>query len=128
MDIFGSEYSKEIIRTIIVLIIFVLLNFVINILTKRYAKASHLSEHRTNLISKYIDYIMFALFCIVIFAVWASKSQDIFGFIGTAITVIGVALFAQWSILSNITSGVIMFFTFRFALVMLLKCTIKIFL
>ena len=114
MDVLGSEYSKEIIRTVIVLVVFVLLNFVISIFTKRYAKASHLSEHRTNLISKYIDFIMFALFCIVIFAVWASKSQDIFGFIGTAITVIGVALFAQWSILSNITSGVIMFFTFPF--------------
>ncbi|MEO7317231.1 MAG: mechanosensitive ion channel domain-containing protein [Ginsengibacter sp.] len=28
--------------------------------------------------------------------------------------VIGIALFAQWSILSNVTSGVIMFFTFPY--------------
>jgi len=108
------EYTKEMLRTGIVLIIFVLLNFIINKLTKRYAKASHLSEHRTNLINKYIDVIMFVLFCIGVIAVWGIKSEEIFTFIGTTLTIIGVAFFAQWSILSNITSGMIMFFTFPY--------------
>ncbi|KGO94874.1 mechanosensitive ion channel domain-containing protein [Flavobacterium subsaxonicum] len=108
------EYSKELWRTGIVLVVFVILNFIITKLTKRYAKASHLSEHRTNLISKYIDFLMFALFCVAMIAVWGSKSEDIFTFIGTALTIIGVAFFAQWSILSNITSGIILFFTFPF--------------
>jgi hypothetical protein len=32
---------------------------------------------------------------------------------------VGVAMFAQWSILSNITSGVILFFSFLLKLVMI---------
>ncbi|TRW24405.1 mechanosensitive ion channel family protein [Flavobacterium zepuense] len=108
------EYSLELWRTGIVLVVFIILNFIITKLTKRYAKASHLSEHRTNLIAKYIDFLMFGLFCVVIIAVWGSKSTDVFTFIGTALTIIGVAFFAQWSILSNITSGIILFFTFPF--------------
>jgi len=108
------EYSREIWRTGIVLLVFIILNFIITKLTKRYAKASHLSEHRTNLIAKYIDFLMFGLLCVVIIAVWGSKSTDVFTFIGTALTIIGVAFFAQWSILSNITSGIILFFTFPF--------------
>jgi len=110
----GLEYKKQIISTIIILVVFIVLNFIITKLTKRYAKSSHLSEHRTNLISKYIDVVMFVLFCLSIIAVWGIESRNFFSFIGGTLTVIGVAFFAQWSILSNITSGIIMFFTFPF--------------
>jgi small-conductance mechanosensitive channel len=34
--------------------------------------------------------------------------------ISSITTVVGVAMFAQWSILSNITSGIILFFSFPF--------------
>jgi small-conductance mechanosensitive channel len=109
-----SIYNREIVRTVIVIVAFILLNFSIKKLTKRYAKSAHLSEHRTNLISKYIDFFISALIAVIIFAIWGIKSDDIFSFIGTTLTIIGVAFFAQWSILSNITSGMIMFFTFPF--------------
>jgi small-conductance mechanosensitive channel len=110
----GLEYKNQITSTIITVVVFIVLNFIITKLTKRYAKASHLSEHRTNLISKYIDVVMFVLFCLSIIAVWGIDSKNFFAFIGGTLTVIGVAFFAQWSILSNITSGIIMFFTFPF--------------
>jgi len=110
----GFEYKTEVIRTITTIVVFMLLNFIITKLTKRYAKASHLSEHRTNLIGKYIDYAMFVLFVIAMVAVWGLDADGLFGFIGGTLAVIGVAFFAQWSILSNITSGIIMFFTFPF--------------
>ena len=42
------------------------------------------------------------------------QAQDIFITISSVATVIGVAMFAQWSILSNITSGIILFFSFPF--------------
>ena len=109
-----SIYNREILRTVIVITAFILLNFSIKKLIKRYAKSAHLSEHRTNLIFKYISFFIFALISVIIFAIWGIKSDDIFSFIGTALTIIGVAFFAQWSILSNITSGMIMFFTFPF--------------
>jgi small-conductance mechanosensitive channel len=110
----GLEYKNQIISTISVIVAFMLLNFIITRLTKRYAKSAHLSEHRTNLIGKYLDYAMFVLVTVSIIAVWGIKADDVFSFVGGILTIIGVAFFAQWSILSNITSGVIMFFTFPF--------------
>jgi small-conductance mechanosensitive channel len=38
------------------------------------------------------------------------KQSELAVFIGSVLAVIGIALFAQWSILSNITSGIIIFF------------------
>ncbi|MFP9100826.1 mechanosensitive ion channel domain-containing protein [Flavobacterium sp. RHBU_24] len=107
-------YMHQIISTAILLAVFVLLNIITTKLTRRYAKASNLAEHRTNLISKYIDVVMFVLFVVGVVAIWGVAPSSIFNFLGATLTVIGVAFFAQWSILSNITSGVIMFFTFPF--------------
>lgn len=107
-------YIDQIISTIVVLVVVVLLNVLLTKLTRRYAKAAHLAEHRTNLISKYIDVLLFILFCVAVIVVWGVDSKNILSFLGATLTVIGVAFFAQWSILSNITSGIIMFFTFPF--------------
>lgn len=109
-----GEYHVEILRTIITLGVFILLVFIVKRIVKRYARASHLSEHRTNLIAKYINFFMLTLLAVIIFAIWGINSNHIMTFLGGTFTVIGVAFFAQWSILSNITSGIILFFSFPF--------------
>lgn len=109
-----TQYYTQITGTAITVGVFIILNLIIKRLTNKYAKSSHLSEHRTNLISKYIDYFMTALFCVIIIAVWGINTDDLFAFISTTLTIIGVAFFAQWSILSNITSGMILFFSFPY--------------
>jgi small-conductance mechanosensitive channel len=108
------EYTKPIVSTAIAVVVFLVLVYIIKRLTKRYAKKSHLSEHRTNLITKYIDIFMFIPFIIVIIAIWGVNPEDLYVLFSSTFAVIGVAFFAQWSILSNITSGVILFFTFPF--------------
>lgn len=111
---FEHKYYNEVVGTLIVSAVFIILSYIIKRLTKSYARASHLSEHRTNLIAKYIDLFMMTLFCVIIVAVWGLKAEELFTYLGTILTIIGVAFFAQWSILSNITSGIILFFSFPF--------------
>lgn len=108
------EYFRPGLSTAIAVLVFILLSFIIKKITRRYAKASHLSEHRTNLISKYTDIFITVLFCLVIFAIWGVNAGNLYAFFSTTFAVIGVAFFAQWSILSNITSGIILFFSFPF--------------
>lgn len=43
-----------------------------------------------------------------------SKKDQILLFISSIFAVVGVASFAQWSILSNITAGIIIFFSYPF--------------
>lgn len=107
-------YFTQGFTTAIVLVVFIILGSIVTGLSKKYAKASHLSEHRTNLIMKYINFFMMLVFFIIIFAIWGIKSDDLFGFLTSTLAVIGVAFFAQWSILSNITSGMVLFFSFPF--------------
>ena len=53
-------------------------------------------------------------FNLTIVSIWGIKTEQLFLFITSVLTVIGVAFFAQWSILSNITAGIIVFFSSPF--------------
>jgi len=109
-----KEFYIEIIATLILIIVTVSLRFLTTRLIKHYAKNSEILEHRTNLVAKYNSIFISILFIIALFIIWGVQTQDVFLTISSVVTVVGVALFAQWSILSNITSGVILLFTFPF--------------
>ena len=49
-----------------------------------------------------------------VFIIWGVDVRNLGVIVSSIFAVIGVAFFAQWSILSNITSGVILFFTFPY--------------
>ncbi|PZR19597.1 MAG: mechanosensitive ion channel protein MscS [Flavobacterium psychrophilum] len=108
------DIYTSIIITLITSAVFLIVGYIVKRLMKSYARSAHLSEHRTNLIAKYINFFMMVIFIIIIVAIWGLEAQQIYGYISGALTVIGVAFFAQWSILSNITSGIILFFSFPF--------------
>lgn len=114
ISITENAYFVQGLSTAIAIAVFLVLSFFIKKFTRRYAKTAHLSEYRTNLISKYIDIFMSILFVIVFFAIWGVKKEQLVAVFSTTFAVIGVAFFAQWSILSNITSGIILFFSFPF--------------
>jgi len=47
---------------------------------------------------------------ILLTGVWGFKQNEIALFASTILTALGIAFFAQWSILSNITSSILIFF------------------
>ncbi|REG96137.1 mechanosensitive ion channel domain-containing protein [Flavobacterium aquicola] len=113
MDFFNHYIKEEISTGILILVVFLSRAFVSKII-RRYAKTSEIIERRTNLVIKYINVLITILFFITLILIWGVQAKDIFITISSIATVIGVAMFAQWSILSNITSGIILFFSFPF--------------
>jgi small-conductance mechanosensitive channel len=120
---FINDFTQEIFATGIIFLLIIFLRIVVFRLVKRFARTSHLLEHRTNLVIKYINLLINIIATIALIVIWGVKKDDIFLTISSITTVVGVALFAQWSILSNVTSGVILFFFFPFRI----GDTIKIF-
>ena len=109
-----DNLTREVIGTGILLILFVLLRIIVAKLVRRYAKSTHIIEHRTNLVIKYIHLLINILATIGLIIIWGVQTNDISLAMSSITTVVGVAMFAQWSILSNITSGIILFFSFPF--------------
>ena len=111
---FFDNYLKEIISTGVLILIFIFSRTIVAKVVRRYAKTSEIIERRTNLVIKYINILITTLALITLIIIWGVQAKDIFITLSTISTVIGVAMFAQWSILSNITSGIILFFSFPF--------------
>lgn len=114
LKIIENPYLHEEILTIIVLIVFLILKSVIAKIVKKYATLNESLEHRTNLIIKYINILLGVLAILSIVIIWGVKRDQILLFISSVFAVVGVASFAQWSILSNITAGIVLFFSYPF--------------
>ena len=57
-----------------------------------------------------INLLLLIVASIFIAAIWGVKQSDLVVFISSVIAILGIAFVAQWSILSNITAGLILFF------------------
>lgn len=111
---FFQENTPKIVSTVILLLCVTVIRFIITTLIKRYAKHAEINEHRAILVSKYISIVILAMTLAGVFMIWGVRTNDIYIAFTSVITIIGVAFFAQWSILSNITAGIILFFSFPF--------------
>ncbi|MGE4515247.1 MAG: mechanosensitive ion channel domain-containing protein [Arcobacteraceae bacterium] len=70
------------------------------------------NEKRVYYISKSVNLVVLVVAVFLCAAIWSMKFDGILIFISSIFAVVGIALFAQWSILSNVTSSIIIFFTF----------------
>lgn len=111
---FIDRHFKQIIATLVVLIVFIVLRIITNSVIKGFGRKAHLSEVRMNLVVKYIDFLITLLGVVSLITIWGVDGKQIFVILSSVFTIIGIAFFAQWSILSNITAGIILFFSFPF--------------
>lgn len=109
-----KDYLFKIIVSAFIIIIHLILRWILTRIVKRFASKSDRLEHRTGLIIKYINIVIIFGIILSLILIWGVDFRSVGTVLGSVFAVIGVALFAQWSILSNITSGVIMFFTFPY--------------
>ncbi|NCT18000.1 MAG: mechanosensitive ion channel protein MscS [Flavobacteriaceae bacterium CG_4_8_14_3_um_filter_34_10] len=104
----------QIIYSAIALVVLIIARSILIGLVRSYARKIERLEQRTNLIVKYIDFAIIFLIVFVFILIWGVDFRDIGLVFSSVFAIIGVAFFAQWSILSNVTSGIIMFFTFPY--------------
>ena len=114
MKAFINEYYNELIYSLIVFIVILILKFLFTTAVRKVSKISDFNPVITNLIIKFINIGLTIITIVALTLVWSVNYQDLGVMLSSVFAVIGVALFAQWSILSNITAGVIIFFSFPF--------------
>lgn len=114
MNNFFTTYKTELIETLIVFIIFLALRFIIQTIVRKIGRKSSINDARINLINRYVTVILLLVVLLIEAIIFGAEPEDLSLVFSSVFAVIGIALFAIWSILSNITSGVIMFFSFPY--------------
>jgi small-conductance mechanosensitive channel len=105
-----NPYKIQIIETAIVLVAYILTYFIIKLLINKALHNTHLQQSRRKIIVKALQLFSFLTLIILLAAVWGLEQNEIAVFVGTILTALGIAFFAQWSLLSNVTSSLLLFF------------------
>lgn len=111
---FYFTYQNEIINTGILLIILMIIRAIIVITVKKIGRKSGTTEARASLMGRYVTVILVLIAILIETFILGIEPQQIALVFSSVFAIIGIALFAIWSILSNITSGIIMFFSFPY--------------
>ncbi len=100
----------QIIETVVVIGAYFLISYVIMAFVNNALKKAEMHRSRRKTIMRVSNLLITGLVFIFLSAIWGLKQNEIAVFVSTLITALGIAFFAQWSLLSNITSSILIFF------------------
>ena len=104
----------SIIKSGVTLLIFIFIRYIaIKFIRKITVFKDNLNK-RANLIIKYLNFIWGFFLILALIAIWGLDTKEISSFFISIAAFIGVAFFAQWSVLNNITGGIVLFFSYPF--------------
>jgi small-conductance mechanosensitive channel len=105
-----EEYYLHIIETIIIFVAYIVLRYITKKATNKAALKFSKSKTRVKIIKKIIQLILMTITFTFLLLIWGVDQSELMFFITSLLTVLGIAFFAQWSIISNITATLIIFF------------------
>ena len=114
MEEFFTTHRSELLWSLITLVVAFIFKLGFTKAARKVGKIGDFNQVRTNLIIKYISIALTLTAIAALTLIWGVNFKDVGLLLSSMFAVLGVALFAQWSILSNITAGVIIFFSFPF--------------
>ncbi len=109
-----QHLQDEILKTLVLLIIFIIIISILKVSIKKIGQKSGINDARIGLISRYSTFTLILLFLLFLSYIFGATLENLTLVFSSVFAVIGIGLFAIWSILSNITSGIIMFFSFPY--------------
>lgn len=104
--------NYKIIGSIIVLLVGILLRFITSKSLRKIRIKFDFQKSRMVVIYKIISFILYCTIIILIAFIWGVDEKQLIIYISSFLTILGIAFFAQWSLLSNITAGLILFLNY----------------
>lgn len=105
-----ETYKIQLIETFVVLVVYVIVYYTTKTFINNSLKNTQLQRRRRKITIKAINLFTLITAIILLSAIWGLKQNEITVFVSTILTALGIAFFAQWSLLSNITSSLLLFF------------------
>jgi len=114
VNTFLDGHYNQLLSSVICLVLFFILRFLVVKTIRKVGRLSDINQVRTVLVGRYFTFGLVLVLCIALVIVWGVDFKELGVLLSSVFAVIGVALFATWSILSNITAGIVLFFYFPF--------------
>lgn len=111
---FIEIYQTELITTGFLLVFLIIIRFILIALITKISRKNGINLARIHLMNRYVSVTLFLIALLSIPFIFGTNYKDLALVFSSIFAVMGIGLFAIWSILSNITSGIIMFFSFPY--------------
>ena len=99
----------KIIESIIVFALGTLIKVVITNSLRKIRVKYGFQRTRVLILNKIITFLIYSTVIVVIAFIWGVDEKQLLIYVSSFLTILGIAFFAQWSILSNITAGLILY-------------------
>ncbi len=105
-----NQLDFQLLETVILLAVSLFIKVLATKSVNRFLMQFDFDIKRKRITVRIINLFLWIFITIVLAGIWNINKEGLVVFITSIITVMGVAFFAQWSILSNITASLILFF------------------
>ncbi|TAI49219.1 mechanosensitive ion channel domain-containing protein [Flagellimonas allohymeniacidonis] len=105
------SYKKELLLTVILIVFIVVLNMLNKRAIRRFGRTSAIDMNSRKIIFYLSNLLFYGLALIIITLIWGVDLKEFSVFISSVLAILGIGFVAQWSILSNLTASVILFFS-----------------
>lgn len=114
MQSFFIDNQNAIISTIVTFAIFFIIRLLTKAIVRKIGRNNGVNEARIRLIGRYITITLLLIFILIEAYIFGANFKELTVIFSSVFAIMGIALFAIWSILSNVTTGIIMFFSFPY--------------
>lgn len=108
--------DTEVFFTTISVLIFLGFNIFLRVIIQRFGSAKNLPIGHQKKLIRVVRFVTGLLLMLVLMMVWGFEIQDMWIFATTILGLLGIAIFAAWSLLSNIFAAYILFFSEPFGI------------
>lgn len=104
------EHRIQLVETIVAICLYFILKYFASKIIGGVGSNFDYPKVRISMANKMVNAILFIILTSITLFIWGVDQDELVYFTTSLLAVMGIALFAQWSIISNITSALIIYF------------------
>lgn len=102
----------KIIESLIIIVVGSIIRIMITNSLKKIRVKFGFQKTRVLIVNRIITFLVYAAVIVLIAFIWGVDEKQLMVYVSSFLTILGIAFFAQWSILSNITAGLILYINY----------------
>jgi small-conductance mechanosensitive channel len=104
------ENKLQILLIAIAIVVLIILMMITKRVTRKVTLVKKLDPNRRKVVLNAFYFVYYLIFIAAMIFILGIRLEDVAVFFSSVIALLGVAFFAQWSLLSNLTASIIIFF------------------
>lgn len=105
-----EKYEIQILESIILIVVLIISSKIFQRIIDKAGVRFSYHKSRVKIVKKVVNLVLYIVLFVILFLIWGIDPSELIAYVASLLTVMGIAFLAQWSIISNITSTLIIFF------------------